>query len=429
MTKPDDITELILFNDILPLPFRVLLLIQIGGAMWLLINHVCFREHINILQLLNLSYSSLSYGSLTQSTTSLLGEQRTLLAADFNENKTLMAGIWQNLKRTTGFNTTAWVLFKLIQKQFMNTESPNEVIKVIYYTIPLAAFAYTFFTLFIATSTLATPGQVRMFTTIKRVLTGGINSKSMRSNDILISDSLISYAKVINDFVLFIWVYYINETYNPVVELVVLAIPACIRMKQCWYEYNLTGQKQHLYNLVKYLTSVFPLSVNYIIKIYIINNPENLLEVILRLNKWWAFFSFVNSSYSYYWDIKMDWGFEMFDGIFRKKSPLSITRPSRKLAFSQNAVYYFAIVADFVLRFLWVLKVFIIKQEFSDDDWSYVRIISTFLYGYDVYSLGYTVIEFLEIYRRWIWCFIKLENDWVKLQAVDQLEMVDIKTS
>mgnify|MGYP002378605865 CR=1 FL=1 len=397
--------------------------------MWLLINYVCFREHINILQLLNLSYSSISYGSLGQSTSSPLGEQRTIMAADFNENKTLMAGIWQNLKKVSIFNTAGWVLFKFIQKQFMNTESPNEVIKFIYYAIPLAAFAYTFFTLFIATSVLGTPGQVRMFTTTKRVLAGGINAMSMRSNDILISDSLISYAKVINDFALFIWVYYVNDTYNPVVELVVLAVPACIRMKQCWYEFNLTGHKQHLYNLVKYLTSIFPLSVNYIIKVFIINNPENLLEVILRLNKWWFFFSFVNSSYSYYWDIKMDWGFEMFDGIFRKKSKLSVTRPSHKLAFSQNAVYYFAIVADFVLRFLWVLKIFIIKQEFTDDDWTYVRVISTFLYGYDVYSLGYTVIEFLEIYRRWIWCFIKLENDWVKLQSVDQLEMVDIKTS
>ena len=122
----------------------------------------------------------------------------------------------------------------------------------------------------------SSPGQIRIFTTIKRIIRGNINSQTMRTNDILISDSLVSYSRVINDLGLVIWNYWFDSNigYNYKFESMILSIPTWIRIKQCWYEYKLTGKTQHLFNLIKYSTGLGPLLINVLLKRMLLNATE-----------------------------------------------------------------------------------------------------------------------------------------------------------
>ena len=290
----------------------------------------------------------------------------------------------------------------------------------------------------------SSPGQIRIFTTIKRIIRGNINSQTMRTNDILISDSLVSYSRVINDLGLVIWNYWFDSNigYNYKFESMILSIPTWIRIKQCWYEYKLTGKIQHLFNLIKYSTGLGPLLINVLLKRMLLNATEQektsgeLLLKLNHLNNWLYFALAVNSTYSFIWDIKMDWHLELFDGLFLvvsgKKTSHSVVsnyrfQILRKQLALPRPIYYIAIIIDFILRYIWILKLFIINEELKKEKIKFIYIFSTFLFGYDAYSLGYALIETLEIFRRWIWCFIKLESDWVELYNDQDLLNQDIE--
>lgn len=414
----DDDTQQLLFNDVVPLPFRILFLVQLGAALWYILTVTMAGPHlkINVMNLLNLSYNSHNYGDLPGSIaaeTTPSGEYASMVGADFHENTQLGRGIWSNLIAVSVANTVAWIAFKLLE-----TYIPGRHLGA----VPAIAVAYCMYRLFLPLRQKGPQfGQYRAYTTIKRVLLGNINSVSMRSNDILLSDSLISYAKVINDFGLYVWGYYLPTTasYNPLLEVAILAVPTLIRIKQCWFEFRNTGQKQHVANLCKYALGLLPLAINYMIKITLLAESEDKMARVEQLTRWWYVFSSINSTYSLFWDIRMDWGLKMFDKMERPASPWL-----RSLICYPPWFYVAAIVVDAGLRYVWVLRLFIIEE-----DPSYLSTVSKFLFGYDAFSFGYTVLEVLEILRRWMWCFIKLESDWVKLQSTDSLELADVKAS
>ncbi|RLV92673.1 Protein ERD1 [Spathaspora sp. JA1] len=413
-----------LFDDLIPLPFRILFTVQLGITFWYLLVSIChYFTPLNILQLINLSYSNHNYTELSTIGSDTSGEFATTIPADKEETTRLIRGIYHDLRAISVVNIICWIIVR--------TTHGYEWLKILGYILPGVAFGYLFYRVFYKST--PTMGQIRMFTTLKRILTGNINSISMRTNDILISDSFVSYAKVLNDFGLFIWTYYYSSTksYDYQLEFLILAIPSLIRIKQCYHEIKITGQKQHIFNLLKYSTNFGPLIVNALIKqtlIYSRDIPqEQLLTKLNKLNQYWYIFSSLNSTYSFIWDVKMDWHFGLFDFLFNLRNPYYKFQPLRRnLAFQYKFIYYLVILVDFLLRFIWILKIFIIKEELTGKI-TYLHIFSTFLFGYDAYSFGYTVVELLEIYRRWIWCFIKLESDWCKLEKVEPIELSQIK--
>lgn len=411
----DEDTRQLLFDDIVPLPFRILFVVQIGVWLWYILNRAMTSSwHINVAALLNLLYTANSYGQPDR--LSLAGEFALAVIPAFNENVQLQRGIANNLVAITIFNVLTWIAFKVGEIMV-----PGRHLGV----IPALAFAYTMYRLFFSPN-LSLPahkhhfGQARAYTTIKRVLRGGINSVTMRSNDILISDSLISYAKVLNDVGLYVWGYYIptDARYPAGLELAIIAYPTFVRIRQCWFEYRLTGRPLHLANLVKYALGLVPLALNYAIKTTLTTNPDNT-KWAWHLTKWWYAASAINSTYSLFWDFRMDWGLDMFDRVWYGRG--SWLRPTTTYP---PWMYAIGCVIDTLLRFVWVLRVFAI-----DNAPTTLSQMLRFLFGYDAYLAGYFVIELLEVGRRWMWCFFKLENDWVKLSTEDSLEMGDIKAS
>jgi EXS family len=61
-----------------------------------------------------------------------------------------------------------------------------------------------------------------------------------------------------------------------------------------------------------------------------------------------------------------------------------------------NNLYYIAIVVDFFLRFTWSIKLSPHLDHFND------------LEG------GIFLMELLEVFRRWLWIFFRVETEWVR---------------
>ena len=97
---------------------------------------------------------------------------------------------------------------------------------------------------------------------------------------------------------------------------------------------------------------------------------------------------FVNSFYSFYWDVAKDWDLTLFSGSRERNNPEHAWGLRRQTQFGSNGLYYTAIVIDFVLRCTWSLKLSPHLDHFND------------LEG------GIFVMEFLEVLRRWIWSII-----------------------
>lgn len=406
------------FRDVLPLPFRIVLLLQLGVHLWYALVWYCFRVHkMNCLALLNLSYSPHKYSSDRQDAAGISGEAATTSAADMSENQVLLNGINGTIARTLTVNVSGLIAYWI---PMVMVERDSLVLKYASSVLPLLLLFHTLYMVFADGSTM---GQERVSSTLWRILVGNINSATMRTNDILLSDSLTSYAKVLNDLGSFMWMsVFPAASYNPELEATILAYPALVRIKQCWYEYSVTRQRQHLFNLLKYSALLGPVLVNMLIKIkmtQLTETPEAGAQ-LNGLNFWWYFFSTVSSAYSFLWDVRMDWGFEMFEHLFnRNHGRFTPLRDLSKLVYKNILGYYLVIVIDFVLRFIWVFKVFVIKE--TEVDLGLKNRVGNFLFGYDFLSFGFFLLELLEILRRWLWCFLKLESDMVKLQDKDDM--------
>jgi hypothetical protein len=127
---------------------------------------------------------------------------------------------------------------------------------------------------------------------------------------------------------------------------------------------------------------------------------------------------FVNSAYSFWWDVTNDWGFTLLKPSFclfkRRRLPPtpaeSSPQPPKNLSFDADhegypayaglrsqllfndpMIYYVAIFVNFVLRFTWSLK------------------LSSHLHHVADLEAGVFLIEALEVLRRWIWVFIRVE--------------------
>lgn len=430
MINDGDDLDTSIFDTIIPLPYRILFLICLGHLLWYLIVFGCYKvNHMNVLQLINLSYSSHNYPQLGD--ISEIGEHATVNEADIQENNLLLKGVWFNLKVISLNSSISFIVYKTIQIIFTN-EGDHVILKLLYHLIPLLTMLVISYKIFYRDDGKSV-GKLRIFTTMKRILLGNINSVQMRTNDILISDSLVSYSKVLNDIGIFVWHYFISDEmkYNTFLELFLLCLPTLIRIRQCWNEFRLSGKVSNLLNMLKYISGILPILINFFIKSniqgYSEDNEQGKLQHLHQLqllNLYWYIASFINSTYSFIWDVKMDWGFGMFDWLFVNFSPKSryLIRAKDQLIYNNLLIYCMVVVVDFILRYLWVFKIVIIHDNESAP---VITKVGLFLFGYDAFLLGYCVIEVLEIFRRFIWCFFKLENDWFKLnhKVIEDIEL------
>ncbi|XP_023340360.1 xenotropic and polytropic retrovirus receptor 1 [Eurytemora carolleeae] len=187
---------------------------------------------------------------------------------------------------------------------------------------------------------------------------------------------------------------------------VVGALPAWFRFAQCLRRYRDTREAfPHLLNAGKYTSSLSVVLFTTLYGYYETGESKGPFFYLMIIS------SVVSTVYGYLWDIKMDWGFfsdNAGDNRFLRE----------EVVYSSTNYYYFAILEDLVLRFSWVY-ILLIKESGLNS------IISS--------EIVTTVFACLEVVRRFIWNFFRLENEHLnncgKFRAVRDISVAPLDAS
>ncbi|KAJ4290673.1 protein-ER retention protein [Collariella sp. IMI 366227] len=254
-------------------------------------------------------------------------------------------------------------------------------------------------------------GRSRLLWTLRRVAVGGLaEPKDGKFGDILLADVLTSYAKILADLFVCICMFFFTRdgsaTARPdrgcggqLLVPLIMAIPSAIRLRQCLIEYarvrsapyrESTGWGgQHLANAIKYSTA-FPV----IILGAMLRNQKTGSPGLYRA---WMVACILNSLYSFYWDVAKDWDLTLFSR--ERESPDYPFGLRRRLLVHKPGVYYAVIVLDLVLRCTWMIKLSSTMDRISD------------------FESSIFLIQFLEVFRRWVWIFFRVETEWLRNTA------------
>ncbi|KAL5291367.1 XPR1.2 family protein [Megaselia abdita] len=215
--------------------------------------------------------------------------------------------------------------------------------------------------------------------------------------DFWIADQLNSIVPAFLDIQFFLCFFSLNTSWSKVEERssfcfenssfsrpFVAMLPAWFRFAQCIRRYRDTRESfPHLVNAAKYATSFFVVIFSY--KYHITSDSY----ASATENPWfycWILASIVSSCYAYTWDIKMDWG--LFDS---KPGENKFLR--EEIVYTSTWFYYFGIVEDLILRFGWTLSMSLIEAGYVEGD------------------VMVTLLCPLEVFRRFMWNFFRLENE------------------
>ena len=258
---------------------------------------------------------------------------------------------------------------------------------------------------------LPSAGKWRFLKTLRRVSIGGIaEAQDGKFGDILLADVLTSYAKVCGDLFVALCMFFTpggSSTKRPdrdcggtVIVPLLMALPSIIRLRQCLIEYlrvrrapykESTGWGgQHLANALKYSTA-FP-----VIIFSTLQRNSSSTEAKAAFNRAWLVAVLVNSLYSFYWDVTKDWDLTLLAGRRSRTSPHHPWGLRDRLVFRPVNLYYAVILVDLMLRCTWSMKLSPHLDKFSD------------------FESGIFLIEFLEVFRRWMWIFFRVETEWLR---------------
>jgi hypothetical protein len=264
----------------------------------------------------------------------------------------------------------------------------------------------------------STSGRYHFLNTLKRISVGNIaDVKDGKFGDILLADVLTSYAKVLSDLFISLCMFFTTNgsaTDKPdrrcggrfLVPLII-AIPSAIRLRQCVIEYMRVRDANyrssalaasgwggiHLANALKYATA-FPVIILSALQRSTTDGKASSTSNEASLYRMWLVAVIVNSLYSFYWDVANDWDLTLLSPS--RSDPEHPYGLRRKMGFRTDEIYYIAIGLDLLLRITWTLKLSPHLDQFND------------------WEGGIFCIEALEVFRRWIWIFFRVETEWVR---------------
>ncbi|XP_016917659.1 solute carrier family 53 member 1 isoform X2 [Apis cerana] len=236
--------------------------------------------------------------------------------------------------------------------------------------------------------------------------------------DFWLADQLNSLHTVFLDFQYFVCFYVQNSSWTTVTDAetcimrelsmrpFVACLPAWFRFAQCLRRYRDTKEAfPHLMNAAKYATSFFVVIFSYL---HLTNAKYYVLSTENPYFYLWITASIMSSCFTYTWDIKLDWG--LFDSNAGENKFLR-----EEIVYSSPYYYYFAIIEDFILRFGWAFSLSLTEM------------------GYVHADLMVSIIAPLEVFRRFIWNFFRLENEHLnncgKFRAVRDISVAPVDCS
>ncbi|BFG16720.1 hypothetical protein CerSpe_029940 [Prunus speciosa] len=205
--------------------------------------------------------------------------------------------------------------------------------------------------------------------------------------DFFLADQLTSQMQASRSFVLYICYYGLGEysrrqtkchshgVYNTL-YFIIAVIPFWMRFLQCIRRFCEEKDVKHMCNGLKYFSTIVAVIIR---TAYELKKGKTSWMVLALIC------SAVATTMNMYWDIVVDWG------LLRTKSKNKYLRD--RLLVSHKIIYFAAMVLNVVLRLAWMQLVL----EFK---------LST------VHKMTIsTIIAFLEVIRRGIWSFFRLENE------------------
>ncbi|KAI1975929.1 protein-ER retention protein [Ophidiomyces ophidiicola] len=389
------------FNLLLPLPYRVAVILVAGVWGWGLNLHYLSLVKIDVPALIR-------YPSRSSSGSVPVYKSTYHLATLLSIPLVLSLALFWTITRRSPELVLAWEIL------------PQS------YLFIFAAL------LFLPLHHLSRTGRHRLLVTLKRVSLGGLaEAQDGKFGDIIFADVLTSYAKVFGDMFVSFCMFFasgVSSTGIPdracgghlAVPLLV-SVPSIIRLRQCLIEYYRVQKRgvasvdgwggQHLANALKY-ASAFPVII--LTALQHSYDPSNVGMSEAGLHKLWILFALIHSFFTFYWDVAKDWDLPLFSDLltqFRRNPYHLVTsqpdlsldecdpRPfglRRHRFFHANKLYYAAIAIDCVLRFTWLSRLTVRLNWMND------------------LESGVFVVMVLEVARRWMWIFLRVETEWVR---------------
>ncbi|KAJ6902577.1 hypothetical protein NC651_020147 [Populus alba x Populus x berolinensis] len=208
----------------------------------------------------------------------------------------------------------------------------------------------------------------------------------VRLADFFLADHVTSQVQAVRSIELYICYYGLGEysrrqnkchshgAYNAF-YFVVAVVPFWLRLLQCLRRLCEEKDAVHGYNGLKYFLTIIAVLIR--------------TAYELKKGRTWLVFALISSAVAVivntYWDIAVDWG------LLRRKSKNAFLRD--KLVISHKSVYFAAMIMNVVLRLAWMQLVI----EFNLQSIHKMAALTT--------------ISCLEIIRRGIWSFFRLENE------------------
>ncbi|CAI7678849.1 unnamed protein product [Penicillium pancosmium] len=374
---PDQHAQLDGFGRTFPFPIRVAALMVAGFWGWAIILQYLERTDIKI-------HDLIGYPSSTNPRHHTAAYR---LAAIF----TIPLAVWQ-----IAFWIATHREFKLVEH---------------FDFIPQSVFVILLIILIWPFNRAARSGRVRFLLTFKRVAFGGLaENAEAKFGDILLADALTSYARVLADLYVSFCMFFTDGWHstnkpnracgNEIVVPIILAVPSAIRLRQCLTEYFRARRapsrrgvpskaNQHLANALKYATAFPVIWLAAKLRNYSPLTFHGYSEVsIMRLL---FIASFVNSSYSFWWDVVKDWDLTLFSSERCDSSHPYGLRFNR--CFHSDRLYHLVIFTDLALRFSWLWRILPGLSWITETE------------------CGLFILMFLEVARRWMWVFFRVEAE------------------
>ncbi|XP_062586080.1 solute carrier family 53 member 1-like isoform X1 [Saccostrea cucullata] len=201
-----------------------------------------------------------------------------------------------------------------------------------------------------------------------------------------------------------------RNVYAVAIRAVISCLPAWWRFAQCLRRYRDTRLAfPHLVNAGKYSTTFFNVlfATLYKVETVVNNNTDSIQNHSFFYL--WITFAIISSCYTLTWDLKMDWG--LLDSNAGENRFLR-----EEIVYAYKAYYYFAIIEDSILRFVWTLHVSLGEGILFNQKEALVTILASF-----------------EVFRRFVWNFFRLENEHLnncgQFRAVRDISIAPIDSS
>eukprot|EP00050_Salpingoeca_kvevrii_P013524 m.29195 g.29195 ORF g.29195 m.29195 type:complete len:372 (+) comp5064_c0_seq2:217-1332(+) len=222
--------------------------------------------------------------------------------------------------------------------------------------------------------------------------------------DVLAADVLTSMSKLLADLEIVLCAVLAMFSATPdtskaacmhsLVGPILASVPYVIRSYQCILSFRATGSSLQLVNFGKYVSS-FPVIWTSALKHLLapaeglaLDGQDEHLQVL------WLYAVTVNTLYSFVWDVVMDWGL-----AHDPHSKYPLLRSDLRY---KNALYYYcAILMDLTLRLCWSLK------------------LSSHLQRHATGQAFVFLFEVLEVFRRFVWNFFRVEWECIKRGEAD----------